>query len=198
MGSSFEISFNSAQFQKDLKKVAIKVVEEWADTVYKETIARLSTDKGKDGFTNNGIIEDMAENLIKRVTAELEGNAWFIIDEWGTGSEMDPDNPALDDYVDGDYWNPLRDTAVVVYRPKGKYTNIFGEERSGAGPPLEGKDMEKERKFTPMKPSHALKQALSYNVVTEEDYNEMARRAFRLMNWTKYLKIKAGKTVVKL
>jgi hypothetical protein len=63
------------------------------------------------------------------------------MDEWGTGSLMDESNPALENYRNSRMWNPRRHDTIIRGRPKGQYTNIFGETKVSSGS-MAGLDLE--------------------------------------------------------
>lgn len=97
------------------------------------------------------------------ISAEVIGGAWAVLSEYGSGSLMDPDNPALPEYMASDLWNPTRgkhgagDTAIRS-RPAGTYEDIFGEIHVAKGPG--GYNLERKGgKFAPQPPSHALETA---------------------------------------
>ena len=90
--------------------------------LFDESMQNLSTNEGKEGLQKEEITE-----VANVIVATIVGDAWTVMDEWGKGSEMDVLNPALTDYMSGELWNPLRSSTIIVGRPRGWYTNIFGE-----------------------------------------------------------------------
>jgi hypothetical protein len=97
------------------------------------------------------------------IVAAIVGGADAAMDEWGTGSMMDRNNPALTNYIGGELWNPQRMGHTVVGRPKGIYTNIYGEQVESSGK-MEGLEIEYPRydgnnAFVPHPPSHAIQTA---------------------------------------
>jgi hypothetical protein len=104
---------------------------------YKTYVAsEMLTPEGKDDLTT-GEIEALGTFLAVNVV----GGAWATMDEWGTGSEMSLENPALEGYRDSKYWNPRRHDTTIRGRPKGQYTNIFGETKTSSGG-MAGLDLE--------------------------------------------------------
>jgi len=105
------------------------------------------------------------------IACAVVGGPWAVLDEWGKGSLMDTDNPALGDYIASGLWNPLRSNspggldAAVVGRRAGEYTNIFGETKtsSGAAAGVNLEELAREGKlppsFLPQPPSHAMRTA---------------------------------------
>lgn len=79
-----------------------------------------------------------------------------LLESFGKGSSMDMTSDYLMDYMGSSLWNPLRDTAVIVGREAGKYTDFFGNTRvssgSMAGIPIENK-------VKPRKPSYSIQNA---------------------------------------
>ena len=102
---------------------------------------------------------DEIEVLGNFITAKVVGGAHAAMDNFGKGSLMSEDNPALNDYKNSDLWNPARHDNVIRSRNRGSYVNIFGEtveSKSNVG----GIDLEqKGGKFAPQPPSHALETA---------------------------------------
>jgi len=100
------------------------------------------------------------EVLAGWIATSIIGGAWSVLDEFGRGSLMDGDNPALPDYMKSDLWNPYRrDDLAIRSRQAGPYVNIFGETAvSRAKRP--GYNLEKKGgKYAPQPPSHALQTA---------------------------------------
>ena len=92
-----------------------------------------------------------AKTLVRTIEDKLviyiDGNAEFLLDNYGSGSLMDTKNNALiDEYIGNDNWNQHRprdksDTQIRG-RDAGTYTDIFGKQRTSkgslAGLPIEG------------------------------------------------------------
>lgn len=90
------------------------------------------------------------------------GGAWAVMDEWGTGSKMDLNNPFLDQYRNSDLWNPARKDTAIRTRPQGEYTDIFGEKRYAKGN-NPGFNLERtDYPITLTEPSHAMSQAIAW------------------------------------
>ena len=70
---------------------------------------------------------DEIEVLGNFITAQVVGGAYAAMDNFGKGSLMDENNPALESYKNSGLWNPVRHDTTIRGRPKGQYTNIFGE-----------------------------------------------------------------------
>lgn len=79
-----------------------------------------------------------AEGVIK---AQIVYGALAIMRSYGTGSAMDTTNPYLQDYMNSQWWNPVRTTSAIVGRPEGEYINILGKEAYSTGK-FEGKVIE--------------------------------------------------------
>jgi len=91
--------------------------------------------------------------------ANVSGGPDAAMDCFGTGSLMDPNNPALDAYKSSDLWNPDRYDNKIRSRSRGPYTNIYGQQ-AYSGSNVGGIDLEaKGGKFAPRPPSHAMQTA---------------------------------------
>lgn len=119
-----------------------------------ESKSRMQTPEGKESLQEGEIID-----IANLITASISGGVYAILDEFGRGSEMDVLNPALDDYMGGSLWNPLRGSTTIVGRPEGFYTNIFGEKVYSSGK-LAGRPIE--NLVPPSSPSYAIQSAMKW------------------------------------
>lgn len=74
-----------------------------------------------------------------RVTSD-HWQAWIA--EWGSGTLMDPNNPALSEYMSSEYWNPARRGLAITGRPAGAYKGLDGEIHDSHTGMLEGVNLE--------------------------------------------------------
>lgn len=116
------------------------------------------------------------EELTNYFSAQIIGGAYAVMDNYGTGSKMSlEENPALDDYKNSELWNPARKGDGIVGRPKGSYTNIFGETQYSSGR-KEGELLE--IKYPPSPPSFAIETALRWIVADgtlQKEINNIVR-----------------------
>jgi hypothetical protein len=115
-------------------------------------------------LTSEGI-ESLHDDEIKDIAgviiAGILGGAWAAMDEWGTGSLMDTNNPALQNYKGSSLWNPSRNDNKIRSRPNSPgQINIFGASVNGRG--KGGYDLEASGKVTPQPPSHAIQTAAGW------------------------------------
>jgi hypothetical protein len=118
--------------------------------------------EAKQGMLTSEGAEDLEADDIGIVAnviiASIVGGPWAVLDEWGYGSLMDPNNPALEDYKSSGMWNPARRDNKIRSRPKQPgQTDIFGNSVDGRG--KGGHDLEADGKVQPQPPSHALQTA---------------------------------------
>lgn len=125
---------------------------------------------GHPYFSKHAKVWGEVDRKINHIILHLKANTYALADTYGTGSLMTSDNPGFKEYVlHSSYWNPARNGKAIVGRPKGTYTNLFGQERSSKGT-YEGQVIEKKTvykggkkyKILPGKPSLAIKIANQY------------------------------------
>lgn len=122
------LTFDSRAAFNGLREEIIKMADMLIDEYYNEIQYGMDTPEGRESL-ELGLSKD-DRTLIHR---EIIGGAWAIIDSFGTGSKMDTSNPFLTEYKQSALWNPERHTNTIVGRPKGSYTNIFGETKESSG-----------------------------------------------------------------
>ena len=115
------------------------------------------TPEGAKSLTDEEITD-----IANVITASIVGGAYAAMDTFGKGSLMDLSNPALQNYMSSEIWNPERHDTTIRSRERGPYQNIFGEtvySRSN----VPGIDLEKlGGKFEPQPPSHAIETAMRW------------------------------------
>jgi len=113
--------------------------------------------------------EGEIEVLAGWVATSIIGGAFAAMDEFGRGSLMDKNNPALPNYMKSELWNPYRgkhgseDTAIRS-RKAGPYMNIFGKTVVSHAP-VPGYNLERKGgKYAPQPPSYALQTAARWMI----------------------------------
>ncbi len=95
------------------------------------------------------------------ISASIGGGAWAAMDNFGSGSYMDRENPALDSYRQSEAWNPVRDVAAILSRPdQPGQIDIFGNPVNGRG--KGGVNLEEIGVVEAMPPSHAIETAAKW------------------------------------
>jgi hypothetical protein len=140
----------------------------------------MSTQEGAESL-HEGEIEAVAGWIATKVV----GGAWAAMDNFGTGSLMDSNNPALPDYMKSNIWNPHRKDTTIRSRQRGPYVNIFGETVvSNAANP--GYDLEqKGGKYAPKPPSHAMETATRWMMAGRAQ--EIWQQALLVFPWGKFI-----------
>lgn len=115
------------------------------------------TPEGADNLHDEEI-----NNIAGVIIAGISGGAWAVMDEFGTGSEMDLFNPTLPDYMASNMWNPARGNDLTIRsRPNAPgQRNIFGEPVNGSG--KGGVDLEALGVVDAQPPSHAIETAMRW------------------------------------
>lgn len=150
MSIRFDTQGCIAAFRQSL----IESMKDLQQELLAESKQGMLTPKGKESLHDEDI-----KDIANVITVSISGGAYAAMDEWGKGSEMDVLNPALDDYMGGNLWNPLRDSTVIVGRQEGYYTDIFGEKVYSSGK-LAGRPLE--NMLLPSPPSHAMQTAMKW------------------------------------
>lgn len=148
------LHFNSSACLNDLYQEISKTADILIEEYEAEIRHGMYTPEGAESISL-GISTDDKEKLHR----EVIGGAWAIIDSYGTGSKMDKNNPFLNEYRQSSYYNPARYGYEIVGRPKGEYTNIFGEEDYSSGKSV-GRNLERFPSISVIAPSKAFQNAL--------------------------------------
>lgn len=176
------LHFNSSSAGQDLFQAINKAADNLIREYYTEVYSKLSTLKGKAALE---ILSENEESIIKR---KIIGYADAIIDSFGTGSKMDRDNPALNAYMNSEYWNRLRQGYTIVGREQGTYTDIYGKTEYSAGT-MAGTDLESTGIVKAKAPSYAFQRADTWffgGNRTAEVLNAVIRKFFTSYNMAKY------------
>lgn len=146
-----------------------------------EAKSKMRTPEGAESLT-----DDEIKDIANVISVSIVGGAWAAIDEFGTGSLMDENNPALSSYKGGDLWNPARTDNKIRTRPAGPYTDIFGNQKIGRAP-IAGVDLEAVGAYSPTPPSHAIRDAARW--MGNFKMQKRIRNTLALFPFGKYLKI---------
>lgn len=129
------LKFNSAKAIDGFKTAILKATDRILEEYYDEIYSKMKTQKAKEGLTK---MSETEENLIR---IKIIGDANAIMDSYGTGSTMDKNNPYLQEYMNSELWNDLRQGYAIVGRAEGEYTNIYGDTAYSSGK-MAGSDVE--------------------------------------------------------
>ena len=161
------LRFNYQKLMTDYKNKLRNYVEMALDSWEMEArhFARNEVAGGTPEF--NSYVSIVRNNII----GYLEANIYALVDAYGTGSLMDTENnPDFESYFKSKLWNPARTNKVIVGRPAGNYTDIFGRPKTTTGvfkgKPLEGMKFNG-YEIRPINPSKSIKIA---NDLLEKTY----------------------------
>lgn len=151
MSNKPRLRFNRRKALSDYKKAVKAAANQLLKELYTDIKADMTT---SEGAKNLHRMREDEEKIFRRTVV---GYAHAIMDSYGTGSKMDTHyNAALSDYKGSDLYNPSRKGKAIAGRPKGSYTNIFGETEVSSGK-REGISVEKF--YKPQSPSYAFQRA---------------------------------------
>lgn len=137
--------FNSEKFYQDLQDYIVKLVDELAADYYIDIQSKLSSSHAKEDLVlEPTVIEGNTDNTeyhkgIEFVNARIRAYVFAVLDSFGIGTGMDTSSRYLEDYRNSEYWNPARNEKTIVGRPKGQYTDIFGDDDAYSPGHYEGK-----------------------------------------------------------
>lgn len=180
------IVFDSDRAQKDFATAVVAIALKLRKEFHDDVVHAMSTFQGA---------EDVEEGQLRVVGeiiyAEVVGGPWAAMDAFGTGSRLDPTNPAFEAYINSPFWNPLRDTrdTTIVGRPAGGYLNIFGEWVTSKGRRA-GQSIERpDGMVEPREPSDAFREAA--RMMQNHHFRRELTRMMKEFPWGKYIVIKA-------
>lgn len=159
-----KLSLDYERMSIDFINMIIDVANKSADDFWKDTKSGLK-------FSSDSEMESAKLESKGHITARVIFNALAILESYGTGSKMDKSNPALNEYFQSKFINPLRQGYEIVGRPYGQYTDIFGREQISSGS-MAGTSVE--NIFPAKEPSYSIQNA--------EKWLKQGGRINRLLN----------------
>lgn len=158
------LSLDYERMSMDFRNMIIDVANKSADDFWKEAKSGLK-------FSSDSEMESAKLESKGHIKAKIIFNALAILESYGTGSKMDKSNPALNEYFQSKFINPLRQGYEIVGRPYGEYTDIFGREQISSGS-MAGTSVE--NIFPAKEPSYSIQNA--------EKWLKQGGRTNRLLN----------------
>ena len=127
-----------------------KAIDEVAPTIVKIIKSEYSHYPASLGKADVNTVKKIAKEEIELVFNAIGQRALIL--EYGRGSSMDRDNPALDEYMRSDVFNRNRIGLEIRTRPKGVYYD------------LDGNPHVSHTKYAPLKPEHIVREAIKQNL----------------------------------
>jgi len=186
--------FNVEALDLELRQRCAEALNQALDELFYDTLFSVNLPEAMTDYERTAITEEVVGVL----SGSLIGGAWAVMDEWGTGSLMDLQNPFLDDYWNSDLWNPARRDTAIRTRPEGEYTDIFGERQYAKGN-NPGFNLERvQNRPNPPKilltpPSHAMQMAIGW--LRAGGFNLILERVLQEMNWGAFLEVEVSGSV---
>lgn len=109
---------------KTMEENAEDIKQEWRNDALAED----------DEAFSQEIETNITEDSPKMVCGEYRASGQAMwVHEYGKGSEMDPENPYLDDYKSSKYWNENRGPDGEIRTRTGPYKDLDGNVHEGSG-----------------------------------------------------------------
>lgn len=159
-----KLSLDYERMSIDFKNMIIDVANKSADDFWKEAKSGLK-------FSDDTEMKKAELEIKGHISSKVIFNALAILESYGTGSKMDKSNPALNEYFQSKFINPLRQGYEIVGREYGPYTDIFGREVVSSGT-MAGSSVE--NIFPAKEPSYSIQNA--------EKWLKQGGRINRLLN----------------
>ena len=139
-----------------------KAIDEVAPTIVKIIKSEYSHYPASLGKADVNTVKKIAKEEIELVFNAIGQRALIL--EYGRGSSMDRDNPALDEYMRSDVFNRNRIGLEIRTRPKGVYYDLDGNPH--VSHTNVNRDLEKtdNSKYAPLKPEHIVREAIKQNL----------------------------------
>lgn len=125
------LTFDAEGCYRALIQKLIEVADSIMEEFYNDAILGLDA-KGKEDSERINAVWDETQEYVE---AHCKFYADALMQSFGTGSNADISADSYwNEYEHSDMFNPARQRrTTIVGRPKGKYTNIFGEEQESSG-----------------------------------------------------------------
>jgi len=187
------IRYDANRAIKAFEKHLMKTLQTIQHELMADAKAGMRTPEGRQDLYASGVMA-----VVGIVSAQITGGPHALLDNFGKGSLMDPNNPALEQYRNSPHWNPTRRDLAIRGRPKGPYTDMFGKRRVSSGA-LKGVNLEKlvlrrtprgnidPNDFLPQYPSHAVQ--IAFRWMAQDRFRWYLQKAINTFPWGKYLKV---------
>lgn len=161
------LTFDADGCYRALCDKLIDTMNQVMDTFYKEAISGLSA-QGKAATEVEKAKLEKGDLTIGNASDFIVTKAKFyadaIMESYGTGSKADTGPRSYwNEYMQSNLFNPSRPGKPIYGRPKGEYTNIYGEQDSSMGfyegVNLEGVAFSGLKKIEPISPSMSIQHA---------------------------------------
>lgn len=187
------IHYDAERATKSFERHLMKTLQVIQSELLADAKAGMRTPEGRQDLYSSGVVI-----VAGIVTAQITGGPHALLDEWGKGSLMDPNNPALAKYRNSTNWNPARHDLAIRGRPAGAYTDLLGKRRVSTGK-LRGINLERlvlrrtprgdidPNDFLPQYPSRAVQ--IAFRWMAQDRFRWYLQKAINAFPWGKYLKV---------
>ena len=143
-----------------------KAIETAVDMIAPEIVGKIETEyshyPSSLGKAEVKTVKKIAKEEILLVFNAIGQRALIL--EYGKGSAIDKENPALDEYMNSDIFNKNRMNLEIRTRPKGVYYDLDGNVHVSHTNANRDLEQSGNSRYEPLKPEHIVREAIKQNL----------------------------------